>query len=185
MALGENIKKIRKEKKITQQELAIKMGISRSYLGDLENNRYNPSSKTLEMLAKKLGVSMLYLTTGKKTINDLNEDELKEGFDQVQKNFRKSNDSVNAFVERKLKALSNSELEFTVSQYLANILIFLQNSDTEDIRTLAAFIAQLNKYKESGKDENINQDELLEFIEGEAEFFKNFLKRYYSYNEGD
>lgn len=65
MAIGDNVKAIRKEKKLTQMELANKMGISRSYLGDIENNRKNPSSKTLEMLAEKLNVSTYYLLEGK------------------------------------------------------------------------------------------------------------------------
>lgn len=66
MSIGENVKAIRKEKKLTQSELAEEMGISRSYLSDIENNRKNPSIKTLTSLANKLDVSVVYLMTGKK-----------------------------------------------------------------------------------------------------------------------
>jgi len=62
MSVGENIKKLRKERKLTQQQLADKIGISRSYLGDIEKDRKSPSTKTLSTLAEKLGVSMFYLT---------------------------------------------------------------------------------------------------------------------------
>lgn len=83
MTIGENVKAIRKERKLTQKQLAERMNISRSYLSDIENNRKNPSSKTLQSISEKLNVSMAYLITGEKTIDSLsNEKELhfKEAF---------------------------------------------------------------------------------------------------------
>lgn len=59
--IGGNIKKLRKERKITQQELARNVGLSRSYLSDIENNRNNPSLKTIESLSVKLNISIHYL----------------------------------------------------------------------------------------------------------------------------
>lgn len=70
MAVGENIKNARKKMNMTQDEFAHKIGISRSYLGDLENNRRNPSTETLKKIAKKLDVSLLYLLDGKMTVTD-------------------------------------------------------------------------------------------------------------------
>ena len=43
MQIGDRIKAIRKEKGITQTDLAIKAEMSRTYLADLEGNRYAPS----------------------------------------------------------------------------------------------------------------------------------------------
>ena len=39
MTFGENLKAIRKRMKLTQQEMADRMDISRTYLSDLENTR--------------------------------------------------------------------------------------------------------------------------------------------------
>lgn len=64
MTIGDNIKKARKDKKRTQHQLAEDLHISRSYLGDIENDRYNPSSKTLEVLAQGLDVTVHFLVTG-------------------------------------------------------------------------------------------------------------------------
>lgn len=58
MSIGKNISLIRKSKKLTQANLAKEIGISRSYLSDLENDRKNPSAKTLKNLAEKLNVRM-------------------------------------------------------------------------------------------------------------------------------
>lgn len=68
MSIGERIKNLRKERKLTQVELAKKSNISRSYLTDIENNRYNPSVETLKAIANSLEV----------TLSDILSDEVKE-----------------------------------------------------------------------------------------------------------
>ena len=44
--IGERIKEARKSVRLTQVELARKTGLSRSYIGDIEKDRYNPSIST-------------------------------------------------------------------------------------------------------------------------------------------
>lgn len=61
MSIGKNIKKIRKERGFTQKELAEKCNLSRSYLADLERDRYNPSLDTLSVIADNLGVKVSVL----------------------------------------------------------------------------------------------------------------------------
>ena len=58
MTVGENIKSLRKKAKLTQVELAEKANMSRSYLADVERNRYNPSVDTLKSIATALNVSV-------------------------------------------------------------------------------------------------------------------------------
>lgn len=60
MKIGTNLQRIRKAKdpKITQQDLAKATGLSRSYLSDVEHNRYNPSLDTTIALADALGVTL-------------------------------------------------------------------------------------------------------------------------------
>lgn len=55
--LAENIKHHRFQLAITQEELAKIAGINRSYLAGIEAGQRNTSIKTLEKLAKALGVS--------------------------------------------------------------------------------------------------------------------------------
>lgn len=58
MLIGHRLQKLRKKRKITQKILAEKAGISRSYLADVEHNRYNPSLDTIESLANALKLDM-------------------------------------------------------------------------------------------------------------------------------
>ena len=59
--LGERIKDVRKRKGMTQEVFAREIGISRSYLGDLENNRKSLNLVTLRKIAAQMNVSVSYL----------------------------------------------------------------------------------------------------------------------------
>ncbi len=79
MTIGGNIKKNRNSKGLTQKELAEKANISRSYLADVERNRYNPSIDTLKSLASALDINLIDLLNGsnnnqKQEIEELDED---------------------------------------------------------------------------------------------------------------
>lgn len=52
--LGTNIKEARKKAGLTQMELAKLTNLSRSYIGDIEKDRYNPSLTTLKAIANAL-----------------------------------------------------------------------------------------------------------------------------------
>ena len=58
MSIGARIKRFRNQKGLTQVKLATNAGISRSYLADVEANRYNPSLSTLMDLAQALGIAV-------------------------------------------------------------------------------------------------------------------------------
>lgn len=52
------IKEEREIAKLTQEELADKVGITRAYLSKLENNHREPSMKLLQAIAEALGTSI-------------------------------------------------------------------------------------------------------------------------------
>jgi len=52
--LGKKIQKRRKEIGLTQEDVADKVGISRAYMGYIEQGRYAPSLEVLEKVAKTL-----------------------------------------------------------------------------------------------------------------------------------
>lgn len=62
--VGERIRKRRLELTWTQDQLAQKAGISKSFLSDLENGKRSVSADNLLDIARVLGVSLDYLMTG-------------------------------------------------------------------------------------------------------------------------
>jgi len=55
--LGENLKRIRTKKNITQTELAKTLDVDKSFVSNIENGKTNPTLSTITNLAQTLGVS--------------------------------------------------------------------------------------------------------------------------------
>ncbi len=55
--LGQNLRKIRTKKKMTQGDLASALNVDRAYISNIENGRMNPTLSTLEKIAGALGVA--------------------------------------------------------------------------------------------------------------------------------
>ena len=58
MTFGENLKALRKERSLTQEEFAKQSGISRSAIGMYESGKREPSFETLESIADFFNVDM-------------------------------------------------------------------------------------------------------------------------------
>lgn len=185
MSIGDNIKKVRKKRNVTQEKLATDIGLSRSYIGDLENNRYNPSTKTLEMLAQKLNVSTLYLSTGDDNYIDLSYDEgIADYFDEMvkkqaksYKENRKHADDFNVkeideVVERFREAVyyqkdvirNDEKMNFHNAAYLKDLYLSLGETDPADFSE-----DELNKLREIivlllSNARDINIDEIHEKV---------------------
>ncbi len=55
--LGQNLKRIRTRRGISQNALAKKLNIDRSFITNIEGGKTNPTLATIAKLAKSLGVS--------------------------------------------------------------------------------------------------------------------------------
>src|SRR5712664_1224735 len=60
-ALARNVRRLRKEKGWTQDELAAKVQAEQTAVSLIENSRANPTLETLEALAASLGVKLIDL----------------------------------------------------------------------------------------------------------------------------
>lgn len=65
--LAENIRRLRREQNLSQEELADICGLHRTYVGSVERAERNVTLSSLELLAEALGVSVVdLLTSGSK-----------------------------------------------------------------------------------------------------------------------
>ena len=56
--LGENIRRIRLAKDMTQGDLCRKLEVDRAYMSNIESGKKNPTLSTIERIAKALSVSI-------------------------------------------------------------------------------------------------------------------------------
>jgi len=54
--LGDNLKRIRTKKGITQGDIARSLGVSRGFISNIENGKTNPTLATIARLANSIGV---------------------------------------------------------------------------------------------------------------------------------
>lgn len=121
--LGNKIKNFRKSNKITQQELANKLEISRSTLSYYELGKIDPNIYTLIKLADIMDCSLDYLVNDKVdiTTNDFNIDLIS------------TNNALNLLEE--------------IQIYNKKILPILNNLSKIDINSLNYFLAEFNNNK--------------------------------------
>ena len=61
--LAENIRRLRHDRRLSQEELADICGLHRTYVGSVERGERNVTLSSLELLGKALGVSVVDLLT--------------------------------------------------------------------------------------------------------------------------
>lgn len=60
---GRRVKELRKEKNLTQQQLAEISGLHKNYIGMIERGERNPSLVNIELLAKSFEISLSELVS--------------------------------------------------------------------------------------------------------------------------
>lgn len=130
MDIGQNIKRIRKEKGLTQRKLGELCGINEANIRKYELGGANPKIETIQKIALALGVSTDYL----------------RGYSEYKEALIKNNPALKAFNSEELKSgLGKDLLDHIELEYL-NI--------TEDKREL---IFNYNQLNESGQKEALKR----------------------------
>lgn len=58
LILGENVRRLRQQKKLTQEQLAFEAEIDLTYVGGIERGKRNPSLLVMARIAAALGVQL-------------------------------------------------------------------------------------------------------------------------------
>lgn len=58
VAIGKAIRQVREDRQLSQDQLASKSGLDRSYVSSIENGKRNVSIQNLSKIANSLGVSL-------------------------------------------------------------------------------------------------------------------------------
>jgi transcriptional regulator with XRE-family HTH domain len=85
--LGDRIKDLRKQKNLSQSELADKVGISYAQIGRYETKGSQPPAETLKKIADALGVTpdfLIYGTSGEKAKTKLKDADLIQQFQAIE-----------------------------------------------------------------------------------------------------
>ena len=114
--IGKFIAKCRKNKNMTQQELAEKLGVSDRTVGNWENGRNMPDLSLFKPLCDELGISMNDLMSGEKISKDHYQEKLEENIVNLTVNNKK-------IFNKRLKIFS-SLLAFVLIIFIVAVYIY-------------------------------------------------------------
>lgn len=191
MSVGKILKKIRKEKGMTQVEFAKHLDMSRSFIGDIENDRYVPNPNTIKKLSEKLGISTYYLTTGEKLLIDLLQEDdhyVPQDDDDSRLSATSWNFGPEKYEERlKKDLLELTKIKMSESEHslLRLTLTFMWQSTAKEMDDFSVILRALatNRNAHQRDASSYNNENRLEKADGVTERFREFVYSYYKITE--
>lgn len=188
--IGSRIKNLRKENKMSQEELASKLGISRSYFSKIENGQRGLSIEIMQKLCKVFNMSMDEFL---ETIEE------KDNYLEVEtKNFSKK---IFKFRIINFAAIALTILFILLSMYFFNnfnrIRVYVLNGDSDTFTYTNGIFAESSQefILKSGtfdiKNDKVKENDIInvefkiddELIKGQSSFFTGINIEEYSYDE--
>lgn len=148
--IGERIKQVRKDKKMTQQEFCNRIGVKQPSLAAIESGRNNPSDQTIFAICKAFQVSEKWLRSGE------GEPYVFTSSEVVAKLCEDYGlDGVSTALLEKFIVLPDKEQKIIID-YLCNVVDAIRSKKTGDEKTEAEKLhaqldAELNKEKEAAE----------------------------------
>ncbi len=116
MTFGEKIKKLRKEKGWSQEELSKKIGTDTRQVSLYENNKVSPSAETVVKIARTFNVSIDYLLS-----DDITRRPLDMDYEAVFEQFQKINLLTDEEKESVLKIIEGLAVKNKMKQLVSEI----------------------------------------------------------------
>lgn len=125
MDIGSKIRHCRIKVGLTQKELALKSNISRSYLGDVEKNRYHASVETLQKISNALRIPISELLS------------TEEKLEMATGSLNEIHETVAQYYSSKTDEISNQELQVDAeTNLLMNKIKKLSEKNRKIVETL-------------------------------------------------
>ena len=144
MTLGERIKAARKQRGMTQRELAQKVGISVNSLSRYETGERQPNIETLSKIAEALGVDPVEITYGKQEKEPEPQEPPLLPFDNGKRDTMKAQTILEAVVE--LMKISGNPERYNIT------------ADQQDILETVIYILKMDALEIAEKYLNIKKD---------------------------
>ena len=122
--IGVFISELRKEKNLTQQELADKLGVSDRTVGNWENGRNMPDLSLFKPLCKELGITINELLSGEKINAELYQEKFEENIINLTANNKK-------MINKRVKIFSCLSILILI---IFTILIYIYNFYELDVK---------------------------------------------------
>lgn len=135
--VGKFIAQLRKQKKITQEQLAEKLGVNSRSISRWENGNCMPDLSLLTPLSQELGVSVNDLISGELVDKEKYQEKFEENVLSVMSTIEKKNSVFNIIVTCLLSLIGLFVIWFCGYAFYANYA-FIQDYDVENMQVIQA-----------------------------------------------
>lgn len=175
--IGERIRVIRNELGLTMNEFGKKFTppASDSIVSRWERGVSSPNNERLKRIAEIGNISMLYLTTGKKGIMDLSQEEKNEAIKGMRNALDKIENEEKDFLKEELRKIQIDNLDRTTLGLLTEMFYFLKWTDANDKSSLFTILSILNDSPVMKENDKITQDEIKEHVKNKLDNIIAFI----------
>lgn len=179
--VGARIRVIRKKLGLTMKEFGEKFDppASDSIVSRWERGISSPNNERLERIADLGDMSVLYLTTGEKALQDLNDEEIQEYFKAGQESLAEKTKKQKEALKNDIELISNSDLDYTEVIYLNVVLDFLRSAHIKEVIILTSIIKGLNDARSLRSSNTISENEKKEILQERFPEIESYLKSLY------
>lgn len=164
-SIGTKLKILRRGRKLTQEQLAERLGVNRATISNYEISRRSPSLKELKRFAEFYGVGLDYFGVATKD----------EVFDLLSR-AKEAIKNIEKSIEQKEKQMKNAKIAFEKGI----------DSIEEYIDRKTELVAELEELKEKKrKAEEANEENDTETIKKSVPILKNVFDSYYELSTGE
>ncbi|MBL3530385.1 helix-turn-helix transcriptional regulator [Companilactobacillus zhachilii] len=172
MTPGQKIKEYRKKNHMTQAELAEKLEISRPYMSEIESDKRNMSTRTVESFAKKLGIPSSELFDTNQYIDPRDASDFDKAPENVKRQFFD--------IATKFDATEIDNSMKYVNNFISNINPHKSEFDDKSIDLLSSVIKFAYINEPSNKNDDPTKMRLLTYIIDTISNYQNGNKQKYS-----
>lgn len=172
MTPGQKIKEYRKKNHMTQAELAEKLEISRPYMSEIESDKRNMSTRTVENFAKKLGIPSSELFDTDQYIDPRDASDFDKAPENVKRQFFD--------IATKFDATEIDNSMKYVNNFISNINPHKSEFDDKSIDLLSSVIKFAYINEPSNKNDDPTKMRLLTYIIDTISNYQNGNKQKYS-----
>lgn len=172
MTPGQKIKEYRKKNHMTQAELAEKLEISRPYMSEIESDKRNMSTRTVESFAKKLGIPSSELFDTNQYIDPRDASDFDKAPENVKGQFFD--------IATKFDATEIDNSMKYVNNFISNINPHKSEFDDKSIDLLSSVIKFAYINEPSNKNDDPTKMRLLTYIIDTISNYQNGNKQKYS-----
>ena len=126
MTINERVKEVRKLEELTMESFGNKLGVGRSAISNIENNKRNVTDQMIKSICREFNVDYIWLTTGDKEMFLDSDNDFHKRIDRIMA----SEDDARKILFKSLLDASDEDID-TIRRFIKKTASLFDDAETE------------------------------------------------------